>query len=63
LREASTKLRDDSDLFYYLGMAHYQFRQSAETNAALRHAFRLNISGKLADEAKRALADCCQEPQ
>jgi tetratricopeptide (TPR) repeat protein len=61
LEKASAKLKDDSDLLYYLGMAHYHLRKYAETKDALQRALSLNLSGKLADEARHALADCCQE--
>jgi tetratricopeptide (TPR) repeat protein len=61
LRNASTKLPDDADLLYYLGMSHYQLKQYSETKIALQRALSLNLSGKFAAEASRALADCCQE--
>lgn len=61
LRKASAKLEGDSVLLYYLGMAHYRLKQYAETKIALQRALSFNLSGKLADEASRTLADCCQE--
>ena len=61
LRRASTKLEDDGDLLYYLGMAHYQLKQYPETKIALQHALSLNLSVKFANEARRALADCCED--
>jgi tetratricopeptide (TPR) repeat protein len=61
LQKAAARLENDSDLLYYLGMAHYRLKQYAETKVALQQALRLNLSGKFADEASRALADCCQE--
>ncbi len=61
LEKASAKLKDDSDLEYYLGMADYHLGQYAETKRALQRALSLNLSGKLADEARHTLADCCQE--
>jgi len=61
LRKASTKLADDADLLYYLGMAHYRLKHYSDTKIALQRALSLNLSGKFAGEARRALADCCQE--
>ena len=63
LRKVSTKLADDADLLYYLGMSHYQLKQYPETKIALQRALSANLSGKFADEARRALADCCEEPK
>jgi tetratricopeptide (TPR) repeat protein len=60
LRKVST-LGDDADLLYYLGMSHYRLKQYPETKIALQHALSANLSGKLADEARRTLADCCEE--
>ena len=61
LRKVTTKLADDAGLLYYLGMSHYRLKQYPETKIALQHALNANLSGKLADEARRTLADCCQE--
>ena len=61
LENASAKLKDDSELEYYLGMADYHLGQYPETKRALQRALSLNLSGKLADEARQALAECCQE--
>jgi tetratricopeptide (TPR) repeat protein len=61
LRKVTTKLAGDADLCYYLGMSHYRLKQYPETKIALEHALNANLSGKLADEARRTLADCCQE--
>ena len=61
LENASAKLNDDPDLVYYLGMAYGRLGQYDRFKGALQRALNLNLSGKLADEARRALADCCQE--
>lgn len=47
---------NDAELFYYLGMAHYQLRQPRESKAALQKALELNLSSPLAAEAKKTLA-------
>ena len=61
LRKVTTKLADDADFLYYLGMSHYRLKQYPETRIALQHALNANLSRKLADEARHTLADCCQE--
>ena len=58
LTEASAKRKDDPELLYYLGAAHYQLKQWNACKVALEHAVSLSLSAKLADEAKRALAEC-----
>jgi tetratricopeptide (TPR) repeat protein len=58
LKEAATKGGDDPELLYYLGEAYYQLKQRNECKEALQHALTLKLSPKLADEAKRTLADC-----
>jgi predicted Zn-dependent protease len=60
LQLSSARRRDDSELFYYLGMAHYQLKQFDQTKEALARSLTLGLGAALADDAKRALADCCQ---
>lgn len=57
LGESSQKIKDDAELFYYLGMAQYQLKAAPESKAALEHALALNIQPKLADDAKRILLE------
>ena len=57
LRESSQKIKDDAELFYYLGMAQYQLKAAPESKAALERSLALNIQPKLADDAKRILLE------
>ena len=47
----------DGEALYYLGMANYQLKSKAESKAALLQALALNIQPKLANEARRVLAE------
>jgi hypothetical protein len=41
-------------------MSYFQLKQWSQTEATLTRALRADLPAKLADEARRALADCCQ---
>jgi tetratricopeptide (TPR) repeat protein len=58
LKEAAAKRKDDPELLYYLGEVHRQLKEYAECKAQLQRALTLNLSPGLADDARRALADC-----
>jgi len=57
LQDSSQTLNKDGELFYYLGMAHYQLKHSPQSKAALQHALTLNIQSKSADDARKVLAE------
>ena len=58
LKEAAAKRKDDPELLYYLGEVHRQLKEYAECKAQLQRALTLNLSPGLAEDARRALADC-----
>jgi tetratricopeptide (TPR) repeat protein len=67
LKEAAAKRKDDPEVPYYLGEVYRQFKQYPECKAELeraltlnRRALSLNLSRGLADDARRALADCSE---
>jgi tetratricopeptide (TPR) repeat protein len=60
LKQATAKRKDDPQLLYYLGEVHHQLKQWDECKEALQRALTLNLSPGLADDAKRALADCSE---
>ena len=57
LAESSAKRPSDAELFYYLGMAHYQLKEKNESKQALRQAVTLNADGKFVEEANKILAE------
>jgi len=60
LKEATAKRKDDPELLYYLGEVHHQLKQWDECKGVLERALTLNLSPGLADDARRALADCSE---
>jgi tetratricopeptide (TPR) repeat protein len=60
LKEAAAKRKDDPELSYYLGEVYHQLKQYTECKEALQRALSLNLSPGLADDARRALADCSE---
>ena len=60
LQEASTKIKDDPALLFYLGAAHYRLQQWAECKATLEPAVKLNLNAQLLTEANRDLAECTE---
>jgi tetratricopeptide (TPR) repeat protein len=61
LQQVAAKRKDDPELLYYLGMAHYQLKKYAETKGELQRALDMNLPPELAENARRALSDCCKE--
>jgi tetratricopeptide (TPR) repeat protein len=57
LQESVQKRSNDAELLYYLGMADYKLKALNASKDALQRALVLNVSPKLADEAKRVLAE------
>ena len=57
LKEGKQKFSNDAEHFYYLGMAHYRLKQGKESKEALQRALLLNVSTKLANEARRVMAE------
>jgi Tfp pilus assembly protein PilF len=57
LLESAGKRKDDPVLLYYLGMAQYRLKKSAESKEALQRALDLNLRADLATEARRTLAE------
>ncbi len=47
---------DDAKSWYYLGMAQFQLKRTKASKLSLQQALAKNLSGPLADEAKRVLA-------
>src|SRR5262249_54497751 len=62
LKQATAKRKDDPELLYYLGEAHRQLKQWDECKEVLQRALTLNLSPGLADDARRAFADCSGPP-
>jgi tetratricopeptide (TPR) repeat protein len=60
LQEVAAKRKDDAEVLFYLGEAQYQLKQWNECKTTLNRALTLNLSQKLADEAKRATAECVE---
>jgi tetratricopeptide (TPR) repeat protein len=60
LKQAIAKRKDDAQLLYYLGEVHHQLKQWDECKGVLERALTLNLSPGLADDARRALADCSE---
>jgi len=58
LKQASATRKDDAELLYYLGQTYRQLKQLDECKDTLQRALSLNLSSKLADEGKSALAEC-----
>jgi tetratricopeptide (TPR) repeat protein len=57
LEESSRKKNQDAELFYYLGLANYNLKKSNECREALKQALNLNLAARLADDAKKVLAE------
>jgi tetratricopeptide (TPR) repeat protein len=60
LKEAAAKRKDDPELAYYLGEVYHQLKQYTECKEVLQRALSSNLSPGLADDARRALADCSE---
>jgi len=60
LKEAAAKRKDDPEVLYYLGEVYHQLKEYPDCKGALERALTLNLSPGLADDAKRALAECSE---
>jgi tetratricopeptide (TPR) repeat protein len=60
LKEAAAKRKDDPQVLYYLGEVYHQLKQYTECKGVLERALTLNLSPGLADDARRALAECSE---
>jgi tetratricopeptide (TPR) repeat protein len=60
LKEAAAKRKDDPEVLYYLGEVYRQLKQYTECKGELERALTLNLSPGLADDARRALAECSE---
>src|SRR5262245_7047173 len=58
LKGAARTLKDDAELFYYLGEDYNQLKQWNECKDALQKALAMNLSSELKNDAERALANC-----
>lgn len=56
LRQSALKRSDDSELFYYLGLAQYQTKELQESKKALERALSLNLEDRFAGNARQVLA-------
>jgi TolA-binding protein len=57
LKESAASRKADAEVLYYLGMAQYKLKSKAESKASLQQAVSLNLQAKLAEDAKRVLAE------
>jgi tetratricopeptide (TPR) repeat protein len=57
LLESSGQRSSDAEVFYYLGMAEYQLKKTAQCKTNLQQALTLNLSGAFAADAKKILAE------
>jgi Flp pilus assembly protein TadD len=57
LKEAAPKLAQDPEVFYYLGLAHFQLKAKSDARQALQKALDLKLSDNLAVEARRLLGE------
>jgi tetratricopeptide (TPR) repeat protein len=57
LQGSAAKQSADAELFYYLGAAQYHLKNHAESKASLQRALSLNLSGKLATDARQMFAE------
>jgi len=57
LQESAQSRKDDAELLYYLGMAEYQLKAKPESKAALQKALTHELPTKLAEDARRVLAE------
>jgi hypothetical protein len=57
LKEGTQTLKDDGQLFYYLGKADYQLKQKQESKDAFQRALALNLESDLAADAQKTLTE------
>ena len=57
LKENAAERSADAELFYYLGASQYRLKNRTESKASLQQALSMNLSGKLAADARQMLAE------
>lgn len=57
LQESARQRTQDAELMYYLGIAQYHLKQSAQCKTTLQQALALNLAGAEAADAKKTLAE------
>jgi tetratricopeptide (TPR) repeat protein len=57
LKGSADKSASDSEIFYYLGMAQYHLKETADCKKNLQQALSLNLSNKFTQETKQVLAE------
>ena len=57
LQESSAKRAEDAEVFYFLGMAHYQRKAKEESKSALERALALGPTAPFAPEIKKTLSE------
>jgi len=57
LQDSSQALKNDGEVFYFLGMSQYQMKRPPLAKQALQQALALNVSSKYADDAKKVLQE------
>jgi tetratricopeptide (TPR) repeat protein len=57
LKEVQEKQVADAQTYFYLGMSQSRLKQKGDSAASLRQALALNVDAKLAEEARRVLAE------
>jgi len=57
LKESAAERSADSELFYYLGAAQYRLQNRMESRTSLQRALRMDLSGKLATDARQMLVE------
>jgi tetratricopeptide (TPR) repeat protein len=62
LQETASSNPSDGELYYYLGMDHFQLKENKESKASLEKALSLKIPDNLASQAKTTLASLKQPP-
>jgi Flp pilus assembly protein TadD len=55
LQESLRRRADDPETVFYLGMSHYNLKETGEGRQELQHALDLKLSGREADDARQAL--------
>jgi len=57
LQESASQRSTDAELFYYLGASQFRLKNHTESKGSLQRALSLNLSGKMAANARQMLAD------
>ena len=57
LKESAQSLKSDAEVFFYLGMSHFQLKDNQASKQALQKALASNAPPELQQQAKKALAD------